>query len=613
MTLPAHWLDDAPPILLFTGKGGVGKTSLSCASAIRLADEGKRVLLVSTDPASNLDEVLDTPLGGEGRAVKGVAGLEALNIDPLDAAERYRARVVDPLRGVLPDEALRHIEEQLSGACTVEIAAFNEFTRLIGDPDTLKNHDHIVLDTAPTGHTLRLLALPAAWDGFIAENKTGSSCLGPLSGLKDQQAIYATAVKALQDPERARIVLVTRPEDGALREADRAGRDLRAEGIASQFLVVNGLFEADPSIEDPLADTFELRGLASLDRMPAALADLPRDTRPYTPGGLLGADSLRRFLNGELPGLPPGRDPVLPDHDSLGTLVEQIAAGGPGVIMTMGKGGVGKTTLAAAIARGLALRGLSVHLSTTDPAAHIADTLGDALPNLEVARIDPREVTRGHIEHVLATAGADLDAEGRALLEEELRSPCTEEVAVFNAFAETVAKGRDRFVVLDTAPTGHTLLLLDASESYHREVLRDRGELPDSVKTLLPKLRDPAYTRVLLVTLPEATPVHEAQRLQEDLRRADIEPCAWILNQSLAGAAPVDPRLRLQAHRETAFLEEARHLSGQLVLLPWQARAPVGADALDGLLAAGEAGGDPAQKDEDSRRVSRCEGGGYGG
>ncbi|MCC5845893.1 MAG: arsenical pump-driving ATPase [Verrucomicrobia bacterium] len=586
MSLPATWLENAPPILLFTGKGGVGKTSLSCASAIRLADEGKRVLLVSTDPASNLDEVLDTPLAGEPRPVKGVPGLEALNIDPLEAAARYRARVVDPLRGVLPDEAIRNIEEQLSGACTVEIAAFNEFTRLIGDARTLETHDHIVLDTAPTGHILRLLALPAAWDGFIAENKTGSSCLGPLSGLAEQRETYANAVRALRDPDQARIVLVTRAEDGALREADRAGRDLRAEGIASQYLVINGLFTADPSVSDPLADRFASRGREALARMTAELAALPRDTRPFTPGGLLGADSLRRFLNGELPESPPETDPALPEHASLGDLADQMAADGPGVIMTMGKGGVGKTTLAAAIARALALKGLPVHLSTTDPAAHIAETLGEPLPNLEVDRIDPREVTRKHIENVLATAGASLDADSRALLEEELRSPCTEEVAVFNAFAETVARGRDQYVVLDTAPTGHTLLLLDASEAYHREVLRDQGELPESVKTLLPKLRDPKYTRVLLVTLPEATPVHEAERLQADLRRADIEPRAWILNQSLAGAAPVDPRLRMQAHRETAFLEEARGLSRQLVLIPWQAKEPVGAEALDKLLGA---------------------------
>ena len=584
MTLPALWLENAPPVLLFTGKGGVGKTSLSCASAIRLADQDKRVLLVSTDPASNLDEVLDTPLTESPRPVNGVPGLDAMNIDPLKAAAAYRERIVAPLRGILPDESLRNIEEQLSGACTVEIAAFNEFTRLIGDPKTLTQYDHIVLDTAPTGHTLRLLALPAAWDGFIAENKTGSSCLGPLSGLAEQRDIYARAVQTLRDPAQSRIVLVTRPEDGALIEAARAGQDLKNEGIHEQHLIVNGLFKPSPDTPDPLADHFEARGRAALDRMPTELASLPRDTRPFTPGGLLGADALRKFLNGEPPAPSPGSLPEPPEHESLQTLADTLAAAGPGVIMTMGKGGVGKTTLAAALARALALRGLPVHLSTTDPAAHISRTLGPPMANLTVDRIDPREVTRRHVAHVLETAGAGLDADGRALLEEELRSPCTEEIAVFNAFAETVAKGQDRYVVLDTAPTGHTLLLLDASEAYHREVLRDQGELPDSVKNLLPKLRDPDYTRVLLVTLPEATPVHEAARLQDDLRRAGIEPAAWILNQSLARATPEDPRLHLQAHREHQFMQEAHNLSNRLVILPWKAEEPVGPEALDDLL-----------------------------
>jgi len=584
MTLSARWLENAPSVLLFTGKGGVGKTSLSCASAIRLADDEKRVLLVSTDPASNLDEVLDTPLAESPRPVNAVPGLEAMNIDPLQAAAAYRERIIAPLRGVLPDESLRNIEEQLSGACTVEIAAFNEFTRLIGDPDTLSGYDHIVLDTAPTGHTLRLLALPAAWDGFIAENKTGSSCLGPLSGLAEQREIYARAVQTLRDPSMSRIVLVTRPEEGALLEASRAGKDLKAEGIHEQHLIINGLFQCDPAVSDPLAESFEARGRAALDRMPVDLKNLPGDTRPFTPGGLLGADALRRYLDGSPPPPPPADLPSPPEHESLQALADTLAAAGPGVIMTMGKGGVGKTTLAAAVARSLALRGLPVHLSTTDPAAHIDRTLGPPIPNLTVDRIDPREVTRRHVEHILQTAGANLDADGRALLEEELRSPCTEEIAVFNAFAETVAKGHDRFVVLDTAPTGHTLLLLDASEAYHREVLRDQGELPDAVKSLLPKLRDPAYTRVLLVTLPEATPVHEAQRLQEDLRRAGIEPAAWILNQSLARAEPRDPRLRLQATRELQFMREAAEISTRLVLLPWMAEEPVGPDALEQLL-----------------------------
>ncbi|MCH8511502.1 MAG: arsenical pump-driving ATPase [Kiritimatiellae bacterium] len=577
------WLVSPPPILLFTGKGGVGKTSLACASSIALSDAGKKVLLVSTDPASNLAEVLDTPLTGEPCPVKNAPGLFALNIDPLEAAAAYRNRMIEPLKDVLPEEALRNIEEQLSGACTVEIAAFNEFTRLIGDASVLSEYDHIVLDTAPTGHTLRLLSLPAAWNDFIADNKTGSSCLGPLAGLKEQRKTYEEALRRLRDPESARVIMVSRPETGSLREAARAVKELAAEKILGLHLLVNGVFEST-DCDDPLAISWAERAVTALRELPEGLRTLPMHTRPYTPGGLLGADSLRRFLRGETRLDAEADFSELPDHESLAELVEDLAAKGPGVIMTMGKGGVGKTTLAAAIARGLALKGLPVHLSTTDPAAHVAEALGEGLPNLSVNRIDPREVTRQHIAKVMADTGATLDAQGRALLEEELRSPCTEEVAVFQAFARTVARGGDEFVVLDTAPTGHTLLLLDASEAYHREVLRDQGELPDEVKTLLPKLRDPDFTRVLVVTLPEATPVHEAAALQKDLRRAGIEPTAWIINQSLAGARPREARLRTQAQREIGFLEEVADLSARFALVTWQVNDPTGPEGLDQLL-----------------------------
>lgn len=577
------WLHHSPPVLLFTGKGGVGKTSLACASAISLADQQKRVLLVSTDPASNLDEVLETPLGADPRPVNGVPGLSALNIDPLEAAARYRERMVEPLRGVLPEESLRNIEEQLSGACTVEIAAFNEFTKLVGDASVFDNYDHVVLDTAPTGHTLRLLALPAAWNDFIADNKTGSSCLGPLAGLQEQRATYALALQTLQDSTKTRVVLVTRPETSSLKEAARAAWELREEKIGGLTLAVNGLLEAEGST-DPLVLSWSERAQQSLRNMSSDLESLPRSTLPFRPGGLIGAEALRAFLQGTPLPPPPLTETSLPDTQSLTDLVDRLAEGGPGVILTMGKGGVGKTTLAAAIARGLALRGLPVHLSTTDPAAHVADSIGGHLPTLDVSCIDPAEVTREHIEDVMAKAGPSLDEAGRELLLEELRSPCTEEVAVFQAFAKTVAEGNDRFVVLDTAPTGHTLLLLDASEAYHREVLRDQGDLPATVKDLLPKLRDPAFTRILLVTLPEATPVHEAERLQEDLRRAELEPFGWILNQSLAGADPQDPRLRLQAAREITYVREADALSSSLTLIPWQAEDPAGPEGLDRLL-----------------------------
>jgi arsenite/tail-anchored protein-transporting ATPase len=577
------WLEQAPKILLFTGKGGVGKTSLACASAITLADEGKKVLLVSTDPASNLDEVLETALSADARPVTQVPGLQALNIDPLEAAARYRSRMVDPLRGILPDESLRNIEEQLSGACTVEIASFNEFTALIGDPENLNKFDHVVLDTAPTGHTLRLLSLPAAWNDFIIENQTGSSCLGPLAGLKAQRKIYEQALQALQNGEMTRVVIVSRAEPSALREAARAAEELQQENIRGLFLVINGVFKAEGN-EDPLANAWETKASKCLSNLPENLSKLPQCQLPFHPGGLIGPASLRGFLSGAPGNFPEPGTVGIPPHLSLESLVDQFIQQGPGVIMTMGKGGVGKTTVAAAIARALGKRGMPVHLSTTDPAAHIAEALGESLPNVEVSRIDPREETRQHIEEVMENAGKDLDAEGRALLLEELRSPCTEEVAVFQAFARTVAKGNDQFVVLDTAPTGHTLLLLDASEAYHREVLRGKGELPSYVTQLLPKLRDPAFTRVLLITLPEATPVHEAQRLQEDLRRAQIEPTGWVLNQSLAGSAPTDRRLQIQAQREVKYLKEASLLTPQLVIIPWLVNEPAGAEGLDALL-----------------------------
>ena len=226
--------------------------------------------------------------------------------------------------------------------------------------------------------------------------------------------------------------------------------------------------------------------------------------------------------------------------------------------MTMGKGGVGKTTVAAAIAIELAHRGHRVQLSTTDPAAHLAATVAGAVPGLSVSRIDPAEETRRYSEDVVAKAAAALDAQGKALLEEDLRSPCTEEIAVFSAFAETVARGEHGFVVLDTAPTGHSLLLLDAAEAYHRDCLATISDVPDSVRNLLPRLRDPEFTRVLIVTLAEATPVHEAASLQEDLRRAGIQPYAWVINQSFAGNGFRDPVLVERGVQELPFIDEVR-------------------------------------------------------
>ena len=573
--------------LFFTGKGGVGKTSMACATAVQLADRGLKVLLVSTDPASNLDEVLGTPLGQTPTPVAAVPNLHAMNIDPAEAARQYRERMVEPYRGVLPDAAVASMEEQLSGSCTLEIAAFDEFSRLLGDAAATAEFDHVIFDTAPTGHTLRLLTLPSAWSGFMESNTTGTSCLGPLAGLRDQQRLYQQTVAALSDAATTTLVLVTRPEPSALAEAARSSSELRKLGIENQHLVINGVFVALVA-SDPIAQAMQQRQQAALAQMPTELAGLPQTTIPLAGTGLIGIEALRQV--GSPPksdhDLPP--DVVLPADVEVGlsAMVDEIEAGGQGVVLAMGKGGVGKTTVASAIAVALAQRGHEVHLSTTDPAAHIAATMAaDELPSLSVGRIDPQQETEQYTAEVLKTAGATLDADGRALLEEDLRSPCTEEIAVFRAFARAVAAGTDRFVVLDTAPTGHTILLLDSALAYHREVTRQASEMPESVAQLLPRLRDPQFTRVLVVTLAEATPVHEAAQLQEDLRRAEIEPAGWVINQSLVPLPVEDPVLKQRKHYEATYVEEVRtsHAS-RVAVVPWQVQTPTGVTGLSRLV-----------------------------
>lgn len=577
------FLDAPTRNLFFTGKGGVGKTSMACASAVKLADRGLRVLLVSTDPASNLQEVLGTTLGAQPTPVDSVPGLVAMNLDPEAAAASYRERMVGPYRDVLPEAAVRSMEEQFSGSCTVEIAAFDEFAKLLGDREATAAFDHVIFDTAPTGHTLRLLTLPSAWTGYIQENTTGTSCLGPLAGLKAQAAVYQETVETLGDEEATTLVLVTRPEPSALAEADRTCAELRNLGIVNQHLVINGVFKAE-STSDSVAKAMQQRAENAIANLPEPLRKLDQSLVPLTSHGWMGIDSLRRLGSSE------HRDSADTDHlaaiqhdlRELDELINDLAAPGHGVILTMGKGGVGKTTIAAAVAVALADRGFDVHLSTTDPAAHVAATVAAAkTPGLTVGRIDPAKVTAEYRDEVMRAAGADLDENGRALLEEDLRSPCTEEIAVFRAFAAAVSEGSDRFVVLDTAPTGHTVLLLDSALAYHREVTRQANQMPQSVQQLLPRLRDPKFTRILVVTVPEATPVHEAAKLQQDLRRAEIEPFAWVINQSLVPLKVSDATLRRRQHNEISFLDEVTEtLADRVALVHWATEPPIGLDGL---------------------------------
>jgi arsenite-transporting ATPase len=571
-----RFLTDPPRFLFFTGKGGVGKTSLACATALHLAEQGKRVLLVSTDPASNVGQVLGVSIGNTITAIPDVPGLAALEIDPEAAADAYRERIIGPVRGLLPDKEIASITEQLSGSCTTEVASFNEFTDLLADPALTEPYDHVLFDTAPTGHTIRLLQLPGSWTDFLESGKGDASCLGPLAGLDKQRATYAAAVSALKDPGRTRLILVTRAHASALAEVHRTFGELDQIGIQAAQLVVNGVLPAAAG-DEPLAVAVRDRETAALADMPDEVAALPRDVIELKPDNMMGLPALRSLLTSDTAPTTPTRPAVdvdLAGH-SLATLVDQIEAGGHGVVLCMGKGGVGKTTIATAIAVALAHRGHDVHLATTDPAAHLDETLHGTVDHITVSRIDPVQATQEYRDRIMTTRGKNLDAAGRANLAEDLLSPCTEEVAVFQQFSRLVLGASKQFVVIDTAPTGHTLLLLDAAGSYHRDVVRQMGETMH-YRTPLMVLRDPDHTKVVLVTLPEPTPVIEARVLQDDLRRAGIAPWAWVVNNSVAAARPRSPFLQQRAAAELEQITEVENVSPRVAIVPLLAEEPIG-------------------------------------
>ncbi|QGF23459.1 arsenical pump-driving ATPase [Raineyella fluvialis] len=583
-----RFLADPPRFLFFTGKGGVGKTSIACASAVRLTAEGRRVLLVSTDPASNVGQVFGATIGNRITPVPGLRGLDAVEIDPASAADQYRERIIGPVRAVLPEDEIASITEQLSGSCTTEIASFNEFTDFLADTATTAAYDHVIFDTAPTGHTLRLLQLPGDWTGFLDAGGE-ASCLGPMSGLEKHRASYANAVAALTDPARTRLVLVARPQPTSLAEAQRTARELDEIGLRATHLVLNAVLPEDAVGHDPLARAIRDREQRAITALDGTLAAVPRDEIDLQGQNMVGLEALRVLLSDgdERLGTPvssearPGDGESVPapqgDQQHLDSLVEELAAAGHGLVMCMGKGGVGKTTIAAAVAVRLADLGHRVHLTTTDPAAHLDRTLTATadLPTLTISRIDPTEAIRDYREHQMATKGARLDAAGRAALAEDLMSPCNQEIAVFQKFTHLVNQAARTFVVMDTAPTGHTLLLMDTTGAYDRDVRR--GMAPGmKFTTPLMRLQDPGYTHIVLVTLPETTPVLEALELRDDLVRADITPWAYVINQALSVTATSSPLLRRRAALEAEPIRTVEAAAPRLAVVPYLAEEPVG-------------------------------------
>lgn len=573
------------PYLFFTGKGGVGKTSTACATAISLADSGKRVLLVSTDPASNLQDVFGRAFTNHPVQVDGVGNLYAANLDPETAAAEYKASMVEPYRGKLPDPVIATMEEQLSGACTVEIAAFNEFSALLTDQELKEQFDYILFDTAPTGHTLRLLQLPTAWSGFLNESTHGASCLGPLAGLQNHKKVYEQAVQTLTDEKQTMLVIVTRPDESPLTEAARASVELKGIGIHRQILVINSVLNQYKPGDTVSKGVYE-RQLKAMERIPPVIQALPTYQIPMAPFNVTGLQNLRLFFETDVSETVPAVNQKV-SIPSIQKLIQDLDSAGTRVVFTMGKGGVGKTTVASAIAVGLAERGHRVHLSTTDPAAHLDHIIQES-EYITVSRIDPKVEVQKYQEEIIDQSKDLLDEDGLAYLEEDLRSPCTEEIAVFRAFAELVERSGEEIVVIDTAPTGHTLLLLDATQEYHKEIERSSGQIPPSVQKLLPRLRNSKETSVVIVTVAEATPYYEAVRLNDDLKRASIPTKWWVINQSFAAVGTTDPVLQSRALAEHFWIREIDETSNHyMVIIPWEPEEIKGYNQLKKLITKG--------------------------
>ena len=536
-----------PKYVFFSGKGGVGKSSMAATTAVYLAGEGRKTLLVSTDPAGNLGDIFSRNISTEPVALS--SHLDAIQLDSDRITEAYKRNLLAPLEAILSDEQLLAVREQFNGGCTVEIATFDRFTDFLND----LNYEHILFDTAPTGHTLRLMTLPGEWNDYIlrSEQGSGQTCIGPVSQIQDARAKYEHAVLVLRDPAQCMVYMVSRPEKTSVYETKRALAELQKTGIHRFSIIVNGIIPPD----DGPPDLFQSLRLNQLGQIQSLLdIGLPVIQVPMQAGEIKGFNALQHLgsvIYRKSHGDAPAQMNHVPEFKAFanpGEFQRVISAeSGRRIVVLTGKGGVGKTVAACAIARHTARQAKTL-LITTDPAAHIGQVLEAQVThepslirnNLWAVNIDQRKAAEVYKEKILNDARQqNYSPELYDALAEELESPCTEEIAVFELFSQYLTDEQWHYTVIDTAPTGHTLRLLELPFDYRRQIAVKPGQ--DSPETIQSKqidkvidlLKDRDTTRFFLVAYPEYTPLHESKRAAQDLERVGIHIAGVLMNQIL--------------------------------------------------------------------------------
>ena len=600
--------------IFFSGKGGVGKTSMACATAVHYAEAGRRTLIVTTDPAANLADVFEQPIGHHITPLAGIDNLWAMEIDPT-GRRRIQGAALATLRAAFPPEMVAVIDEQMSGPCTAEVAAFDRFTDfLVLDraADRPVQFDVVIFDTAPTGHTIRLLELPAEWSQSIsaAEQGSGQTCIGPAAAIQEAKHKYERALAQLRDGEHTRFIFVLHPEAIALHETARAIGELRKLDIQTYELIVNGIIPPAETANELMA----ARAAMQAGYLQRIESELPYPTRRMflLDGEIKGLDRLRGvagLLSGETETLPRqatggnGSGDLEAFHlPSPQDVLRVTPDGHSRTLFFAGKGGVGKTVASCVTAVWLARQGYRTLLLTTDPAAHLGDVLGEPVGNepaplaellsLWAAKIDPKKTADAYKKRILDDARERGRPEASIrVMAEELDSPCTEEIAAFDRFIEYASEGEWDAIVFDTAPTGHTLRLLELPVEWSKQLdvkvfsSVDTAVADDMAKQrfagVIDMMRDPERSTFAFVMYPEATPIIEAYRASQELATLEIPTGLVVANLVIPPEQANTPFTRARRAMQERYLAEIQERFAVPVLtLPLLPREVTGLEML---------------------------------